>query len=405
MAAAPSTPRLERLRAAVRHQNPRSAQPPPASLPPIREILRGDWHETPHGHAFVREEWLPLDHRHGRIELGAPLAASQRALAALARGGSPHPSRLGFFDIETTGLAGGTGTYIILAGLGWFEDGAFRLRQYFLADVGAERAMLALLAQDLGRLGGLVTYNGRAFDVPLTSARFTLTRTPAPLARLAHIDLLHPVRRLYAHRMPGCRLAEAERRLLKLERPDDIPGALIPSLYFDYVRAGRAAPLRAVFAHNADDVLSMAGILAAVARLLEGPEREPEDAVAVARWLEREGDEPAALALYRDALPWLEGGDDWRWAALRYARICRRAGARPEAAALWARLWEAGERDAGLPLAKHLEHHDRDFGAAESVVLALLQRCPPADEPALLRRLERIRRRAQSGARQRRRIA
>ena len=47
-----------------------------------------------------------------------------------------------FFDIETTGLSGGAGTIAFLAGCGWFEDEGFRVRQFFLAGPGGERAML-----------------------------------------------------------------------------------------------------------------------------------------------------------------------------------------------------------------------------------------------------------------------
>ena len=161
------------------------------------------------------------------------------------------------------------------------------MRQYFLADLAHEQAMLAMLAADTARFDGLVTYNGRSFDVPFVETRLTLARLPSPYAPLAHFNLLHPVRRLYKHRMPGCRLAEAERRLLKLDRPDDVPGWLIPQLYFDYLRAGRASPLRGVFRHNAEDVLSLVGILASLAKLLSSDDTDADDAVAVARWWER----------------------------------------------------------------------------------------------------------------------
>src|SRR3990172_4704619 len=120
----------------------------------------------------------------------------------------------------------------------------FRLRQSFLGGLRHERAMLAMLAEDLARFEAVVTYNGRAFDVPIVESRLTMARLPSPYRSMAHFDLLHPVRRLYAHRMPGCRLAEAERRLLRLDRPDDVPGYLIPPLYRDYPLAGRARPPR-----------------------------------------------------------------------------------------------------------------------------------------------------------------
>ena len=397
-AAAPSR-RLDRLRHAVGQQ---SAAQRPASAPTshdaLAKILRVLPHDTPSGTAFVRDDWYPLDHAHGALPLSSPLHASPDALShLLGATDAPEASRLAFFDIETTGLAGGTGTYVVLAGLGSFERDGFRLRQYFLADIAHERAMLEMLAGDLARFEGVVTYNGRAFDIPFVETRLTLARLRSPCGGLAHFDLLHAVRRLYKHRMPGCRLAEAERRLLRIERFDDISGSLIPALYFDYVRAGRATPLRGVFRHNAEDVLSMVGLLASLAGLLSGGPLDPDDAVAVARWWERAGEPTRALALYRPALPWLEGGDDWTWAASRHARLCKRAGLRLEAVALWSKLWEAGDRAAGLELAMHFEHHARDYGAAAALARALLDCCAPHEKDVLELRLARITRKARGG--------
>jgi uncharacterized protein len=389
----------DRLRAVIAQRPALRPQAPPLprEMPPIAQILRGGWHETAHGPVFVRDEWYPLDHLHGALPLGAALGAAPEALRLLLGAeAAPHPSRLAFFDIETTGLAGGTGTYVVLAGLGTYETAspgeppAFRMRQYFLADLAHERAMLALLAADVARFEGLVTYNGRAFDVPFVETRMILARLASPYGALAHFDLLHPVRRLYKHRMPGCRLAEAERRLLKLERADDVSGSLIPQLYFDYLRAGRASPLRGVFRHNAEDVLSLVGVLASIASLLSSDGIDPEDAVAVARWWERVGEADRAARLYRGALPWLEGGADWPWAAARHAGLCKRGGDRAEAARLWRDLWRDGDRTAGLELAKHLEHHARDLTAASEVTDALLIRAVGGERIALEHRLARI---------------
>jgi uncharacterized protein YprB with RNaseH-like and TPR domain len=390
--------RLSRLRHAVGQHA--AIQPPsvrPAfsdGLPPIDVILRGDWHDTVHGPVFVRDEWFPLDHRHGAAPLSAALDAAPGALAhLLASDRAPQPDRLAFFDIETTGLSGGTGTWVILAGLGSYEEGAFRMRQYFLADLAYERAMLAMLAADLSRFDGLVTYNGRSFDMPFVQTRMVLARVPYRYQEMPHFDLLHAVRRLYRHRLDGCRLAEAERHLLRIRRVDDVDGAMIPGLYFDYVRAGRAAPLRPVFRHNAEDVLSLVGVLAACARLLSTDDLDPDDAIAAARWWERVGDAVRAASLYRSALPWLEGGDDWAWVAARHARLCKRARRFDEALPLWSKLWEAGEASAGLDLAKHFEHRRRDYARAREITLALLDRAAGSDREPLELRLARLERR------------
>jgi uncharacterized protein YprB with RNaseH-like and TPR domain len=348
---------------------------------------------------FVRDDWYPLEHLHGRLPLSAPLAAPPDALSQLCGGDvEPSATRLAFFDIETTGLAGGTGTYVVVAGLGSYEDGAFRMRQYFLADIAHERAMLAMLVDDLARFEGIVTYNGRSFDLPFVDARLTLARLASPWAAMPHADLLHAVRRLYRHRLPGCKLAEAERKLLRFERPDDIPGWLIPSLYFDYIRAGRAAPLRGVLRHNAEDVLSLTGVLACAARLLTGDDTlDPDDAISAGRWWERVRQPLRAGALYRRALPWLEGGDDWAWVASRHAAIARRHFSRDEALPLWRALWAQGDRRAGLELAKHYEHHARDLGAALEVTQALTDGASAPDAGALAVRAARIERKLARG--------
>jgi uncharacterized protein YprB with RNaseH-like and TPR domain len=384
----------DRLRHAVAQHAITTHRPPahaPDELPPIARILRGEWHESSEGPVFIRDDWFPLDHRHGALPLAAALDAAPVSLARLLGvAAAPHPAHLAFFDIETTGLAGGTGTYVVLAGLGSYEDGAFRMRQYFLAGPAYERAMLAMLADDLARFDGLVTYNGRAFDVPFVEARMTLAKLRGSIGPLAHFDLLHPVRRLYKHRMPGCRLADIERRLLRLERPGDVPGSLIPSLYFDYVRAGRASPLRAVFRHNAEDVLSLVGVLTMLGRLLGGDALDPEDGAAVGRWWEHAGDVRLAARLYAEALPWLEGGDDWAWVASRLARLRKRLGERESAVALWDELWAQGDRGAGLELAKHFEHQARDPRSALEVTRALLTRAPEAERIALEHRVSRL---------------
>jgi len=378
-----------------------SATPPGharRALPPIEQILRGTWHEGGYGHVFVRDDWYALDHCHGTFALGSALDAPAASLGRLLGGDPPGAERLAFFDIETTGLSGGTGTYVVLAGLGSYERAgageplAFRLRQYFLADIARERAMLAMLAEDLGRFEGIVTYNGRAFDVPFVETRLTLARIPSPCAVLAHFDLLHGVRRLYRHRMSNCTLAEVERRLLRIDRADDVPGRLIPALYFDYVRAGRAAPLRGVFRHNAEDVLSLVGVLARLAGMLSGEALDADDAAAVGRWWEFAREPVRAMRLYERALPWLRGGDDWRWVARRFAALAKRHGQRAEAVPLWDELWREGDGDAGLELAKHYEHHAGDLLAAEEITRALMVRATEAGRIALAHRLGRVQR-------------
>jgi hypothetical protein len=370
----------------------------PAAPPPLAEILSGEWVETDSGRVFRREEVFPLDHRHGRLPLGALLDERSADLEPLRRGSRgpasrlPGASRLGFFDVETTGTSGGTGTYIFLAGLGVFTPGGFRVRQYFLADPGEERAMLSLLLDDLAAVEGLVTYNGRTFDIPSLQTRTTLARLPSPCSALPHLDLLHVVRRLVRHRLPDCRLAEAEAKLLEVEREGDVPGWMVPSLYLDYLRASRIAPLRSVFRHNRDDILSLVGVLASAAGFFRLPEPDGADLAALGRWWEAASDLARAEAHYHDALEKLEDRDEWARVARRQALLLKRSGRRLEAGEIWRQLWERGDRRAGLELAMHLEHRARDPAAALEVARALLATPSPREHEPLERRRRRLER-------------
>src|SRR5207245_11750591 len=165
-----------------------------------------------------------------------------------------------FLVTETTGLAGGTGTYAFLVGAGWIEGDVFVVAQHFMRDLDEEPALLAALAPLLERAGGVVTFNGAGFDLPLLETRFVLARRRWP-ATLPHLDLLRPSRRVWTGCFDDCRLGTLERDVLGLAREEDVPGALIPSLYFDWLRRRRAAPLARVFAHNRDDVLSLAALV------------------------------------------------------------------------------------------------------------------------------------------------
>jgi len=392
----------------------RAAQPPrPApgtSPPPLQEILGGDWVETPHGRTFVRDEWFPLEHRHGHWGLAELLDEARNHLPLLLDGNCGwtgrretfEPTRLGFFDLETTGTSGGTGTYIFLAGLGWFVDGGFRVRQYFLDDLASETSMLSGLLQDIDALDALVTYNGRTFDVPCLETRTTLARLPFRGREKPHLDLLPIVRRLYRHRLKTCRLSDAEQRLVRFEREDDVPGWMVPSLYFDYLRAQRTSPLRGAFRHNRDDILSLLGILGVTSRFLLGRSQHAGDSFALARWWERASHPKRAQPLYQKALRLADrDGEEWKSVARQHALFLKRGGNRAEAVELWEKLWSHGEQEAGVELAKHLEHHARDLAAARDIAAALVSGAEPVQRPELEHRLHRLERKLARRADQR----
>lgn len=355
------------------------------SIPPLDAILGGSWVETPDGPALIRDEWYPADHAHGRFLIAGALQR-RAALAELAEGAAPE--RPAFLDIETTGLAGGSGTYAFLIGVGTWREEGFRVRQYLLPGPNLERPMLRLLADDLAGCDALVTYNGRAFDAPLLESRFTLNRLVSPLDRLSHLDLLYPVRRLYRFRCESRRLIEIEQRLLDFAREDDVPGWLMPQLYFDYLRAGRVAPLRFALRHNRWDVLAMGSLLTRLTLAVAGETDDARERLGVAIWRERRGEPCRAARDYSAALADLRGPERSH-ALWRLSLLYRRERRWDAAVALWRELASEGDVRALIELAKHLEHRERDYGAA---LVACERAAGLADTPALRHRMARLRR-------------
>ncbi|WP_253910656.1 ribonuclease H-like domain-containing protein, partial [Pyxidicoccus fallax] len=226
------------------------APPPPGPLPVEPRA-------TAYGTVHVSERVLPPDHHHGSAPLAGALDVEGSLVASLALHADLAGvdfQRMLFLDTETTGLAGGTGTVPFLVGLAWFEGRSLRVHQLFLRRLGEEAPMLRVLAERMAHSSCLVTFNGKSFDWPLLRTRFVLNRVPAP-AELPHLDLLHCARRVFKHRGAGARLVHLEEQVLGHRRIGDVDGALIPELYFRFLRGGDGSALTPVLEHNVNDLL------------------------------------------------------------------------------------------------------------------------------------------------------
>jgi uncharacterized protein YprB with RNaseH-like and TPR domain len=334
---------LARLRALL----DRLATRPPASPRPALPLTPV---ETPHGVAWRRSEDV------------SPPPALARVMEATTAPGTV------FLDTETTGLAGGTGTYVFLVGLATWTGTGLRVTQYFLGDLGAEAAFLAAVREAVRDAGLLVTYNGRTFDLPLLETRYLLARAPWWGEALPHRDLYPLARALWRARVADCRLATLEAALLGLDRGDDLPGSEMPRLYFRYLRTQDRRVLPRIFTHNRWDLLALAALAARADDLLGGPDprHDPVEWLAAARWLERR--EPGrSTRFYEAALDATLPAPLRLRAAWRLGRLWRRAGRTPEALRLWTEvLTDPDAAPVGLlvDLAKLEEHHARDLRAA-----------------------------------------
>jgi len=215
----------------------------------------------------------------------------------------------------------------------------------------------------------LVTFNGKSFDCPLLNSRYTLQGWRSPLPDMGHIDLLHLARRLYRDQLPSRTLGSLEVALLDLQRgEDEVPGWLIPQLYFDYLRTGDARPMRSVLYHNAMDVVSMAALLSHLGHLLEDPlgarEDTPVDHAAIGRLFDDLHDDQMAAQLYRFSL---EHGlpEERFWDTLeRLSFLYKRRGEYDEAIQLWQKAARQGHIYAHVEIAKVYEHNRNEPGQA-----------------------------------------
>jgi uncharacterized protein YprB with RNaseH-like and TPR domain len=313
------------------------------------------------------EHRLGLDYRHGHVRLGNALSA----VPNLLDGADVHPTRWLFLDTETSGLAGGTGTWAFLFGAARVEGGALVVRQFLLSRLDAEAAYLEAVAGEIEGAGLLVSYNGKTFDAPLLSTRFRLVGRSSPLDGKPHLDLLGLVRRAFGRVWPDCRLATAEQRLLGLSRVGDLPGSEAPEAWLAWLRRGEAERLGGVLGHNRQDLLSLVALAVPMARSLCDPAATGAEIGAVASYHLARGEEGRAFALlvaHRQALS--------PPALLELARLHRARGKWEAAIEIWEMLADRDHPAAIEALAKYLEHRLRDFAGA----LRLAQRLPAGPE-------------------------
>jgi len=283
-------------------------------------------------------EHLSLHCWHGDHAPCTPDAGALRLLAPDAPEDVADAQQWLFLDTETTGLAGGTGTYPFLIGLAWWEGGGLEVEQLFMREYSEERSLLAALAERLAERPVLVTFNGKSFDWPLLETRYRMTRTiPLPALR-AHLDFLHPARNLWRLRLGSVRLSQLERYVLGWDRGADVVAELIPRIYLDFVRAGHAEPLVPVFHHNQMDLRGLAGLSGRILSLLGDEEPTSQDGLelyGVSRICERRGEVKRARKLYEQSIASVLPTETDRAARTALARLAKRDGDLALACELW----------------------------------------------------------------------
>lgn len=230
---------------------------------PLEVCLPGEIRTAPGGLLYYHIQRRLADHAPWSLTLGAELGEAlegEPLRTRLRRTTGIPPERVLFLDLETLGLRGSEPLFLIGA-LRIEASDAVTCHQLLARAPSEEPAAVAAFAEMLHAARLLVTFNGKAFDMPLLRDRAAFHGIPLPDAPL-HLDMLVEARRRFRRQVPDCRLQTLEQRICGRTRTGDIPGREIPRAYHDFLRTGDAARLTLVVQHNLLDLATTADLLA-----------------------------------------------------------------------------------------------------------------------------------------------
>jgi len=317
------------------------------------------------GEFVLKDTLYPLDYQHGIISLDTEVETGTINRAARINTERPALEKLLFIDTETSGLSGGAGTFAFLVGYGRFTKEGFLLSQVIMRDPVEEPAMLLHLMNQIGREYIFVSFNGKSFDIPLLQNRLVMNRLPMKLREIQHLDLLHISRKLWRRSLDSCALKDLESAILKFERTsEDVPGWMIPDIYFAFLRTGDPSGLKEVVYHNAQDIVSLAALFIHITTLLEknvAIETVPiDDLIAISRIYWDLGSYETSASILQSTL--LHAVDAKQQISVNslLGKYYKKIGDLQRSQNYWKFAAENGDITAGIELAMYYEHTKKD---------------------------------------------
>ncbi len=314
--------------------------------------------------------------RYGRVSIGRGLLIKGEALSVLSRDQNFEALDLSsslFLDLETTGLSGGVGVIPFLVGLGFYREGMFNVLQFFLGDPAAEEELIQGLRLFFSQMNfrSVVTFNGKAFDLPLLETRFILKGKDLILSGLPHLDFLFAARSLWGHKHESCRLSHLAREVLNANREEDIPSAEIPFRYFQFLRSGDFSLVEPILYHNQEDILSLLGVVIVGASFFAEEEEESfgdaMDLFGAAKILEKTGELDRSAQFIRKALKSGLSGEVSVLAKRKLASYFKKNQEWEEAFRLWQEMAPLQQLSCFRELAMYFEHRIKDYIRAKRI--------------------------------------
>ncbi len=318
------------------------------------------------GTLVIAEKSFPYGYHHGIIEFNDFVNVDTIHKAGRLNNGQNNLKKMIFLDTETTGLSGGTGTLAFLVGIARFDDEGLKLTQFLVEDPSEEPAMLLEFANQTVDIDAVVTFNGKSFDMPLLKSRFVINRLPIPFSEWGHLDLLHLSRRIWRQRLASRSLKDLEIEILHIPRSDDeVPGWMIPEIYFNFLRTGDASSIANVVYHNAMDIVSLAALYLAITQMLDedlySNKLHSWDVYAIGQLYEAIGEIDKSISIYEHCLKF--GGIEITKKLevnARLAKLYKKSANWEKAKVLWEINGKHGDVEACVELAKYCEHEARD---------------------------------------------
>jgi len=317
------------------------------------------------GEFVLKETLYPMNHQHGVVTFHNDFQTETINRTAKITPESPSLERLLFIDTETSGLSGGTGTFAFLVGYGRFSSEGFLLTQLMIRDPGEEPAMLLHLINQINDKDIFVSFNGKSFDIPLLQNRLVLNRLAVKLREFQHMDMLHISRKLWKYSLESCSLKTIENAILKFTRTsEDVPGWMIPDIYFAFLRTGDPSGLKVVVYHNAQDIISLVALFIHVSKLLSGPLSPSvlpvDDLIAISRIYWDLGSYEVSQKILNSLLPRTKTTEQRIVINASLGRFFKKIGHSNEAVQYWQEAAENGDANACIELAMYYEHSVKD---------------------------------------------
>lgn len=364
----------------------------------LAEFLEGELISNFAGAYCLVKKSYPLTHTHGTYKVKDYKQFEQIPLAAFSPKnieGSVNINSLLFFDTETTGL-GGSGAVAFLVGCGFVIDDKFEIRQYLIPDYSDETAMLETLLEEFTPDKNLVSFNGTSFDLPLLRDRMIINRVAKEIKHENHLDLLHTNRRIFKRRLKDCTLVNLEKELFNFFRKDDIPGYLIPSVYFEWLSDENPELLKDVMIHNRFDILSMYYMVCHIVEIFNSEGKslgEIDDLHSLSRIYGKRKEIDKSLSVYNQITEFNKNlaSDILFFHSLSF----KRKKEFESAVEIWKNLSLGNDKESYLScleLSKFYEHRNKDYQTAIMYAEQAFKNCPPSKnlETELKKRLSRL---------------